>query len=180
MMKCPQYERLAVLLCDGELDGPLRREVRSHVASCVACTRWLASLDRMQELLLQEIDSQVEKVDFSSFWKQIENKLLVPKPSWSVRLQLWREQWWPDWSLSVPVSAAAVALLLVSFLFFPQLRSSVESLFVTQPPIPIAIAAHNQAQIESLSAATTVALWNEPTSNSPVIWIEDDRGGAVP
>jgi anti-sigma factor RsiW len=180
MMKCSQYERLAVLLCDGELEGPLRREVRSHVASCVVCTRQLAVLDRVQELLLQEIDSQVEKIDFSSFWEQVESRLRTPQPSWSVRLQLWREQWWPDWSLRVPVSAVAVALVLTSLWLFSHIRSSVESLIVTHPPMPFTLAANNQAQIESLSAATTVALWNEPTSNSPVIWIEDDRDGAVP
>jgi anti-sigma factor RsiW len=180
MMKCSQYERLVALLCDGELEGPLRREVRSHVASCVVCTRQLASLDRVQELLLQEIDSQVEKIDFSSFWEQVESRLRTPKPSWSVRLQLWCERWWPDWSLRVPVSGVAVALVLVSLWLFSHIRSSVESLTVPHPPTPFTLAANNQAQIESLSAATTVALWNEPTSNSPVIWIEDDRDGAVP
>lgn len=177
-MKCPQYERLATLLYDGELDGPLRREVRSHVASCVVCTRWIASIDQVQEVMLQEIDSQVDRIDFSNFWEQLEKKLLTPPLPWSVRLQLWWEKWWVAQPLRVPIGAAAVTMLLVTFLFL--FHPSLLSFFTSPRPEPPLLVANNQAQIESLSATTTVALWNEPTSNAPVIWIEDDREGAVP
>jgi hypothetical protein len=170
MMKCPQYERLAALLSDGELDGPLRREVRSHVASCAACTRWHASIERIQELLLQEIDSHVDRIDFSKFWEQVERKLHVPTTlSWFERLHLWYERWWTGWPLKVPIGATMVAVLLFAFLFLSRSLKPEPS----QTP-------NNQAQIASLSAVTTVALWNEPTSNATVIWIEDDQGGVVP
>jgi anti-sigma factor RsiW len=177
MTHCPRYERLAALLYDGELDGPLRREVRSHVAGCAACTRWLASVERLQEILSQEIDSQIERIDFSRFWGQVEDRLSAPPPPWFVRLRLWWEQWKANQPLGVPLGAATAALLLAAVLSLSDTDLSFDSFFSSPNPDP---AAHSQAQIESLSAATTVALWNEPTSNAPVIWIEDDRDGAAP
>lgn len=180
MMTCPHSERLVPLLYDGELDGPLRREVRSHVSSCIVCTRSLTSIERAQELLFQEIDSQVEGVDFSSFWEKVEEQLQRPALPWSIRLQLWHKQWWPGWSLAVPVGAAAVAVLLTTLLLLPQTRLLKRDVLPPPEPEHLSLAANNQAQIESLSAAATVSLWNEPASNATVIWVGDDYDGAMP
>lgn len=179
MMNCPRYERLAALLYDGELHGPLRREVRAHVAGCVACTRWLAAIERLQEVLLQEVDSQIERIDFSHFWEQIEGKLSAPPPPWFVRLRLQWAHWKASQPLGIPLGAAAV-LLLAAILSLSYLDLPLDSFLPSSRPDPSRLAIYNQAQIESLSAATTVALWNEPTSNAPVIWLEDDRDRAVP
>ncbi|MCS6927693.1 MAG: zf-HC2 domain-containing protein [Candidatus Binatia bacterium] len=180
MMHCPRYERLAALLYDGELHGPLRREVRAHVAGCVACTRWLAAIERMQEVLAQDIDEQVEQIDFSRFWEQLEGKLSAPPPSWLVRLRLRWEQWKASQPVGVPLGAAAVAVLLAVIFSVVHFGLRFDALVSTPQPDPSRLMTSNQAQIQSLSAATTVALWNEPTSNAPVIWLADDRDGAVP
>jgi hypothetical protein len=180
MVNCPRYERLAALLYDGELHGPLRREVRAHVAGCVACTRWLAALDRLHEVLLQEVDSQIERIDFSHFWEQIEGKLSAPPLPWFVRFRLQWARWQARQPLGIPLGAAAAALLLAALLSLSYLDFPVDSFLSSFRPNPSRLATYSQAQIESLSAATTVALWNEPISNAPVIWIEDDRDGAVP
>jgi anti-sigma factor RsiW len=179
MPTCAHAERLVPLLYDGELDGPLRREVASHVSGCAVCTGVLASLERGRDLLRQEVEEQVEQLDFSGFWAGVAGKLNAPPLPWAVRLRLWGESWWPDWPLSVPVWAVAVAILL-----------SIAALFLPRPYLPpnlvakdfeqSTLVANNQAQIESLSSAATLSLWNEPTSNATVIWVGDDNEGGMP
>jgi len=179
MPTCSHAERLVPLLSDGELDGPLRREVASHVSGCVVCTGALAALERGRELLWQEIEEQVEQIDFSGFWEGVVEKRTEPPLPWAVRLQLWRERWWSGRSLSAPVWAVAVALaLLVAALFLP--RPSLSPDLVSKNFEQVALVANDQAQIESLSSAATVFLWNEPASNTTVIWVGDDSDGGVP
>src|SRR2546422_3582151 len=107
MPTCSHAERLVPLLSDGELDGPLRREVASHVSGCVVCTGALAALERGRELLWQEIEEQVEQIDFSGFWEGVAEKRTRTPPPLAVPLQLWRGRWWSGWSLSAPVGGAA-------------------------------------------------------------------------
>ena len=45
---------------------------------------------------------------------------------------------------------------------------------------PVMVALNNQAQIESLSATSTVLVWNEPTSNATVIWVDETPGEELP
>lgn len=174
-MNCPRYERLAALLYDGELHGPLRREVRAHVAGCVACTRWLAAVERIQEVLSQDIDEQVERIDFSRFWEQLEGKLSAPPPSWLVRLRLQWERWKASQPVGIPLGATVVAVLLAVIFSLVHFGLRFDALVPSPRPDPSRLMTYNQAQIQSLSAATTIALWNEPTSNAPVIWLADDR-----
>ena len=91
------------------------------------------------------------------------------------------------WTGLVGVTAA-IALLLSILPIFP--------LSQTDAPTPVASAPKpaqtleeltllastptsrmdDQAQIESLTATTTVFLWNEPISNATVIWVGDSGG----
>ena len=112
MAMCPHAERLIPLLHDGELTSPLRREVRSHLATCIPCTRALSMLDREQELLGQMIDEEIDIIDFSDFWRGIESRLEEPQPSWAVRLRLWVERWHLSRPLSAPAWAVAAVFLL--------------------------------------------------------------------
>ena len=43
---------------------------------------------------------------------------------------------------------------------------------------PVIMVSRNQAQIESLSATSNLLVWNEPTSNVTVIWVDDTSEGA--
>jgi len=149
------------------------------VSGCVVCTGALAALERGRELLWQEIEEQVEQIDFSGFWEGVaEKRTELPLP-WEVRLQLWRERWWSGWSLSAPAWAVAVALvLLVAALFLPRPYPSPD--LVSKNFEQFALVANDQAQIESLSSAATVFLWNEPAHNATVIWVGDDSDGGVP
>ena len=42
----------------------------------------------------------------------------------------------------------------------------------------VIMVSRNQAQIESLSATSNLLVWNEPTSNVTVIWVDDTSEGA--
>ena len=203
MEMCSYSERLLPALLDGELNGPLQREVASHVADCVTCTRESASIEQVQELVRNSLDDAIERVDFSAFLDAVMDQLdtnLAATSSWTVRFQLWRESWrfqrpdWiPEWTGSnvwtgLVGATAAIALLLSILPIFP--------LSQTDAPTPVASAPKptqtleeltllastptprmdDQAQIESLTATTTVFLWNEPISNATVIWVGDSGG----
>lgn len=181
MMTCPHSERLVALFYDGELEGPLRREVASHVSGCATCTGTLALLERGQELLCQAIEEQVEQLDLARFWDGVVEKLSKPAPPWTVRLHLWCARWWPRWSPNTAGWAVAAACVVVAMALFVSMARSPNTM-VTAPQRAelLALAAGNQAQIESLSATGTVSLWNEPTSNATVIWVSDDSDGGIP
>lgn len=185
---CPHADRLVPLLHDSELDSPLRREMVSHLATCVTCTRAFSLLERGQELLGQAIDEQVGAIDFSDFWQKVTSRLQEPQSSWSVRFRLWYERWRPAWSFSVPAWAALATVLLFGVALF-QAKSPSPEPNSTQPRLAVASTARvawndatvdNQAQIESLSTTDTVAMWNDPEKNFTVIWVGDGSSEELP
>ena len=187
MITCPHSERLVALLHDGELDGPLRREMASHVAVCIACGRALSTLERLEELVFQSVSEVIEEGDFSGFWVGVENKLAQPaRAPWRVQLQVWREKWRIVWPLSTPVWATAAVALVITTLLFSRAptpdppAASPETFHPTYAASDQVYAANDQAQIESLSATETVFLWNEPRSNATVIWVSDESDGGLP
>lgn len=135
MATCPHAERLIPLLHDGELTSPLRREMRSHLVTCVPCTRALSMLEREQELLGQMIDEEIEVIDFSNFWQGVEHRLHEPQPSRAVRLRLWIERWHLTRPLSAPAWAVA-AILLLTFGVLLQQKVTVPPDLVQSPQPP--------------------------------------------
>lgn len=177
MASCSHSDRLVSLLYDGELDFVRRREVAFHIADCPHCTRNRTVLDRIQETVAHTLDQAVARVDMSNFWSGIEQRIDTYAPSlasrWASRLRLWCLQWQSVMSWKWPVLATA-ALLVVSGVIASQLSSRRDAPLATAGTMPPAVAGHNnQAQIASLSATSTVLVWNEPTSNATVIWVGD-------
>ena len=173
MTACAHAQRLIPLFYDGELDGLARREVSDHVANCMACSRVLALFDRERELLQRMVDDQIAEIDFSGFWLEVESRLGERHLSFSERCRLWWSAWRPLWSWRPPfwATAATALLLIVLFVTKPAEEKKIE---------PRQLADNDQAQIESLSAADTVLVWNEPTSNATVIWVSDEGEGGLP
>lgn len=183
MTTCPRSERFIALFHDGELDGPLRREMMSHIAGCILCTRALAAVARIQELVFQTISDQVEETDFSHFWDGVESKIVhQDSPPWGVRLRLWFERWRLAWPPATPAWAAAAVIMTTTALFLSHTPPANDTTPVSsKPPSPVLVAkANDQAQIESLSATATVFLWNEPENNATVIWVSDNAEGGMP
>ncbi len=184
MARCSHSERLVPLVYDGELDNALRREVAFQIADCPVCTRRMTVIERIQEVLCQTLDEEVAHVDFSDFWTNVERRLAAPPLSvWSrvsSRLRLWWLQWQAIFSWNSPVWATATALLI--FVAVLLTRSPVPRLAgsVSSENSPTTLAFNNQAQIASLSATSTVFVWNEPTSNATVIWVDGVPGGELP
>jgi hypothetical protein len=195
MATCPHAERLIPLLHDGELAGPLRREMRSHLATCLCCTRVLSVLERGQELLSQVIDEEVEAVNFSNFWQGVEDRLGEIRPPWSIRFRLWVERWHLTRPLYAPAWAVAATVLLTFGVLLQQQSASPPRLAFrppgdmagSSPPLPAPpgldpgfTLVSNQAEIESISSAETVAVWSDPGNNSTVIWTGSDMSEGMP
>jgi len=153
----------------------------SHVAGCIICTRTLAALGRVQELVVQTISEQVEETDFSDFWEGVASKFEQQAPSsWRLRLQLWRERLRLTWSFGTPMWVATAAALLVVSLLVSYMLPSKGNVPASGEIPPTVLAANDQAQIESLSSTATVFLWNESEGNATVIWVSDDNEGETP
>ncbi len=192
---CSYSERLLPALLDGELSGPLRREVAAHIADCVVCTRESAFVEQVQELVRNSLDDAVERVDLSAFLDGVMDQLdtsLAATPSWTARFQLWRESWrlgrrdwmpeWTGWNAWAGLAGATATIaLLLSILPLSQtdrsapIASAPHQTQTLEEPALLASAVDNQAQIESLTATTTIFLWNEPISNATVIWVGDSE-----
>ena len=184
MMSCFHPARLIPLVYDGELDEARRREVAFQIADCPACTRRMRMLERTHETLCQMLGEEVSCIDFSDLWARIEQGIEDQSPprasQWSSRFRLWRMQWNAPFSWSIPVWATAVVLCLFAAVVFTQLPTSRETVSIPVERKPMMLAFNNQAQIESLSATSTVLVWNEPTSNATVIWVDDALGEELP
>ena len=180
MARCSHSQRLVSLLYDGALDNALQREVAFQIADCPVCTRRMNVLERIQEVLCQTLDEEVGQLDFSNFWPNVERRVAAqPSSVWS-HLRLWRLQWQAIFSWNGPVLVTATALLI--FVAVILARSPVPGQLGSAPSEnpPVVLALNNQAQIASLSARSTVFVWNEPTSNATVIWVDDVPGGDLP
>jgi hypothetical protein len=149
-------------------------------------------LGRGQELLRQAIEEEVDAIDFARFWKGVEEKLPVQPLPWTARMRLWSEQWRPRWAFSPPLWAVVAACLLLGISLWsgqlpfqltrtdPPPRSTTTKNVTHEDSEPFALAANDQAQIESLSTTDTVMVWNEPASNATVIWVGDENDGGMP
>jgi hypothetical protein len=134
-------------------------------------------------MLREAITAQVEEINFSQFWAEVTNKLADPPQPWFVRWRLWYRLWWPRWALGVPGwAAAAVTFGLVFAAAFPLAfpRGQKQSTSLPHDVPPLTFAASEQAQIESLSGAEDVFVWNEPVSNVTVIWVGGSNKGEIP
>ncbi len=145
MATCSHADRLIPLLHDNELQSPLRREIVTHMATCVTCTRTFSLLEREQELFTQVIEERVDSIDLSGFWQTVETKLSEAAPSWAVRLRLWYESWRPAWAFPVP--AWAVVTLLLS-LALPYLYLNNNLLIAHNPSPPSNPAPSPEAPID--------------------------------
>ena len=187
MDSCSHPERLVPLLYDGEIDDARRRDIAFQIADCPDCTRRMHLLEHTQETLCQTLDEEVAAIDFSDFWngveQRIDDQLPARRSPWLSRLQLWRLQWQTAFSWKVPALAMAAILFIVSAVVFTQIPALEEEQYgdpQRDPTAPVMLALNNQAQIESLSATSTVLVWNEPTSNATVIWVNDTSGEMLP
>ncbi len=184
MARCSHSSQLISLVYDNELGEAQRDEAAAQIAACPECAGQMQRLGRTHAALSQALAEEVSRIDFSDFWPRIEQGLAAPPPSltsqWANRLRLWRRPWHPFSSWHIPAWATAVGLCLFTAAASTQLPTSRGSVHIPAAKKPLLVALKNQAQIESLSATSTVLVWNEPTSNATVIWIDEILGEERP
>ena len=184
MASCSHSSRLISLVYDNEIDAARRYEAASQITDCPECTHRMQRLERTHEVLSQTLDEEVSDIDFSDFWPRIEQGIAAQPSSltsqWASRFRLWRMQWHPPFSWHVPAWATAVGLFLFTAAVSTQLPTSRGAVQIPAAKKPVVVALNNQAQIESLSATSTVLVWNEPTSNATVIWVDEILGEELP
>ena len=158
MASCSHPSQLISLVYDNELDEARRYEAAAQIADCPECTHRMQRLEHTHEALSQILDEEVADIDFSDFWPRIERGIAWHVPAW----------------------ATAVGLFLFTAAVSTQLPTSRGAVQIPAAKKPVVVALNNQAQIESLSATSTVLVWNEPTSNATVIWVDEIRGEELP
>ena len=209
MATCPHAERLTSLLHDGELLSPLRREMITHLSSCVTCARLVSFLEREQELLNQMIEVQIDNIDFSNFWQGIAEKLSEPQLSWGMRVRLWYESSRFMWLSPTPMWAFALLFLLFvpAHVAPPSLSSApmvVQNIPKERPkgeelPLPFSpvstgpreaglsgsppiqkVMYDNQVQINSFDPSVSVAIRINQANNSTVVWFGEGPSADLP
>ena len=161
---------------DGELDAARHRDLAFDLADCPDCTRRRDVLERAHEVVTHTLDAATSRLDLSDFWTGIERRIAVQPAlrsrGWVRRFRLWRLQWQPApfWTWSV---VAAAVLLIVTGVVTSQWPTGRDAGFEPVAAPPPLSGPDGQARIASLSAAETVLVWNEPTSNATVIWVSD-------
>ena len=184
MASCSHPSQLPSLVYDNELDEARRDAAVSQLADCPECTHRLQRLERTHEALRRTLAEEVSGVDFSDFWPRIEQGFAAQSPSltsqWASRFRLWLMQARAPLSRHIPAWATAGGLCLFAAAVSTQLPTSRGAVHIPAARKPMLVALNNQARIESLSATATVLVWNEPTSNATVIWVDETPGEDLP
>ena len=162
---CQDFARRFDSFLDGEMDAHSLRGMALHASHCPACGRDLENAETLQELILNAVEGEVERLATSTLWAKVEARLEPSRVPLRVRLRgYFRERSWPR-----PVPALALggvfAALLVA-LFWPVVSAPQRS-----APAPVTIA-DNRAQIERIeSNRSHVAVWSEPSAHTTAIWV---------
>ena len=184
MASCSHPSRLISLVYDNELGEAQRDEAAAQIAACPECTRRIQQLERTHEALYQTLDEEVSRIDFSDFWPRVEQGIAAQASAltspWASRFRIWRMHWQAPFSWHIPAWATAVGLCLFTAAVSTQLPTSRGAVQLPAARKPVMVALNNQARIESLSATSTVLVWNEPTSNATVIWVDETPGKELP
>lgn len=174
-MTCRDADSLLPLFFDGELDSKRMREVALHATKCAACEVELREFESVQSQLQSLLAAEVDKVDFSALWPAIERRLPPPRTAlWSRLRAWWEEQADTPWNWAVPGAAAtavAVLALLVSF--------GTETAPSGGDASQVALTDYGTA-IERLDTdLDSVAVFNDPDTQTIVLWIGDDSSATV-
>jgi anti-sigma factor RsiW len=175
-MTCRDAENLLPLFFDGELDPRQMRAVALHSTRCNTCEQALRQLERMQELVSNNVSRAVEEIDFEKFWSTIEHRLPSVREPWGARVREWWSGGEHPWMLRLPAFAAAMAIAVVAlFLFTRGTQTTV------QPAEPQLAAADNTTTIDSLDTdVDSVAVLNDPETRTMVLWVNDAQNGDLP
>jgi len=182
-MTCRETQPLLSPFFDGELDPAQMRSVALHSARCTACEEELHRLERLQQELFGRTNAVIEQVDLNAVWAGVESRIGNISQPWLPRLRAWLEDLLAM-PLRVPILAGGVAAALVAVLLWvvplrPATPGSVQIANVDDNAIANSLI-DNSAIVDSLdSHVGSVALLNEPETNTSVLWVNEDSPDAA-
>ncbi len=161
---CQDFARRFDGFLDGEMDAHSLRAMALHASHCPACGRDLEDAETLQELILDAVEGEVERLDTSTLWAKVEARLEPSRVPLQFRLRGYLPRW--SWPRPVPALALGGALAALFALLWPMVPAPQRS-----TPAPVTIA-DNRAQIERIeSNQSHVAVWSEPSAHTTAIWV---------
>lgn len=175
-MNCRETRPLLPLFFDGELEARQMRAVALHSTRCPDCENELRHFERLQDAVATHIASMVDDTDLARIWAGVSPRLGSRAPSLARRLRGWWEELEFGWSVPGPAFAVAAAVLFILVLW--QRGGTPERAEVASRPAASDI--DNSAVLDSVqSGVDSVALVTDEETNTTLLWIMDDAGGAV-
>lgn len=175
-MSCRETRPLLPLFFDGELEARQMRAVALHSTRCPDCESELRHFERLQEAVATHISSMVDEIDLGQIWAGVSPRLESRAPSLTRRLRGWWEEREFGWSVRGPAFAAAAAAVLFTLALWQRDGTP------AQPEVARSAASDidNSAVLDSVqSSGESVALVTDEETNTTLLWIMDDGGGAV-
>lgn len=168
-MNCRESRPLLPLFLDGELDSRQMRSVALHSTRCAQCEDELRGMERLQEVIASHVGGEVDQLDLGSVWSGIAPRLGSSSPTWRERWEDWLESLRDGWRTWGTVSAAVAAVGVLALLLWQGNAAT--------PNQKVAGTDHDSGVIlESVrSNVGSLALVNEPTTDTMLMWITDDE-----
>jgi anti-sigma factor RsiW len=142
-LTCEQISGELIAFLDGELGESERRQIATHVSTCLVCRRELDRLTTVQRWVADLPDIEPSAEFAEQFWDRMDAEPTGARP----KLRSLRSLWW-----ALPALAAA-AVLAVSFQFMSRLPSA-----PTRPATPAErVVQALPAQADRPTAATVAA-----------------------
>ena len=171
-MNCRETRPLLPLFFDGELEARQMRAVALHSTRCPDCEDELRHFERLQEVVAMHVSAMVEDVDLSQIWASVAPRLESRAPSLIQRLRSWWDEQELGWLVRGPAFAAVAGIILLALALWQHGD--------TVPREPIASRVDNSAVLDSVqSSVDSVALVTDAETNTTLLWIMDDAGGAI-
>lgn len=165
MKDCEKIEEILGDWLDGELSLADSDAVRDHVTGCADCRAAQWRLEKMNLALRDALISDVQKIEFESFWRALERRIEA-KASWSAPIRNWAGGLFTAQKAAWAVPAAIVAVLgvvSVNFYFTGWRGGS---------------ARNDYASVDSIDAhGRSVALLREDDTHTMVIWLYQNQEG---
>lgn len=161
---CREVQNLLGLFFDSELDSRQMRAVALHSATCRPCEEELRRLEHLQELVARSVADQVDAIDLSRVWANVESRLKPRHISWVERAR----EWWSEreWGWGIPaMGAAAAAAALVGALVLPSEQAGQMA----------AAEADNAVSVHEISSDSHIALVGE--ADTLLVWVDHELAG---
>lgn len=166
-MNCRETLPLLPLFVDGELDARQMRDVAMHSTRCPGCEQELRTLERVEDMVADWVNSAVDEIGEVDVWPSIAPRIATMSQPWTVRFRDWWESGEARWIVRAPLYAgalAALALLAAQWVSRAGVEQEIAGAVVD-----------NSVILDSVkSDAPSLALLNEPETNTMVLWVTDE------